>query len=277
MAKAALLAAVLALGLAGWTTWKTSCPTCGPTCAPEPAPAGAGDVARLEAIERRLAVIEDAPRPAAPLGPTLGTAAGAGTSSPAAASADAAATARLDDLEKRLASVEESRKKDAESATGALTALGSRATRFAPKGMGWLATTEDAQKEFELTDGQKAEWDRIVADARRETEALRKIPDDEGKTWDQVQREMVADLMGSSSSGGATKFDFTKVMAFRNKTVPGRSETYGQADQRIKDEAKRKMRDTLSTAQAEKFDKAFVDPMLGGPGAVTASFALPVK
>jgi hypothetical protein len=278
MAKAALLAAFAALALSGYATWRSS----GATCRAPDGPAPAHDdalAARLDALERRVGSIEDAPRPVSgpAASPTLGAASpGTGPAAPAASAEESrSAAARLDDLEKRLAGVEDARKKDAESPAGALGALAARAARFG-KG-GWVATTEDAQKELELTDGQKAEWDRIVADARREGEALRRIPDDEGKTWEQAQRDMVADLM-TSSGGGGTRLDLTKVLAYRNKTIPGRSETYGQADQRIKDDAKRRMRDTLTTAQAEKFDRTSVDPLLGGmPGAIATTIAFPGK
>jgi hypothetical protein len=279
MSRTATVAAVLALGLSGYAVWRTSSPAPGASPAAPPA-SDESLAARLEALERRVAAIADAPPLAAPSpagAPTLGASPAAGTGSAAVPSPAAGtgsdertAAARLEDVEKRIAAVEEARRKEA-----AESPFGRARTVFGGRVGGFLTTTEDAQKELELTDGQKAEWDRIVADARREQEALRRIPDDEGKTWDQHQREMLTDLVSSAGGGGA-KLDLGRMSAFRNKQVPGRSETFGQADQRIRDDAKRRMRDTLSTAQADKFDKTNVDPMLGGGlGGIATTFAVP--
>jgi hypothetical protein len=282
MSKAATVAAVVALGLSGYAVWRTSSPAPGATPAAPPA-SDESLAARIDALERRVAALADAPPLAAPspgAAPTLGASPAAGAAGGAHAGASPAAgpgsetdrtsATRLEDVEKRLAAVEEARKKEA-----AESPFGRGRAVFGGRPGGFLLTTEDAQRELELTDGQKAEWDRIVADARREQDALRKIPDDEGRTWDQHQREMIADLMSSAGGGGA-KLDLGKMAAFRNKQVPGRSETFGQADQRIRDDARRQMRNTLTTAQADRFDKTNVDPMLGGGGnAIATTFAVP--
>jgi hypothetical protein len=119
---------------------------------------------------------------------------------------------------------------------------------------------DDAKKDLDLTDQQGADFERILADARRETDDLRKLSDDEGMTWEQAQK------LTFTSENGAFKFDLTKLESFRRKTIPGRSETFGQADQRIRDGAKRRLRDTLSTSQQERFDRAETAPLLGGGG-----------
>ncbi len=218
-------------------------------------------IRRLEALERQPAPLSpreaSAPAATAP-GPGLAPA-----SSPSAATArvpdkGTAAPPTIEDLAARVSAIEEARKNDEKAGT----------VRFArgPGAGPFLTSTDSAQKELDLTDGQKAEWDRIVGDARRDMDALRKTPDDEGKTWEQVQKEMSAEVMASALGGGGTgvRFDLGKLVAYREKTIPGRSETYGQAETRIREDAKKRMKDTLTTDQVPKFEKAIVDPMLGG-------------
>ncbi|HVG93263.1 MAG TPA: Spy/CpxP family protein refolding chaperone [Planctomycetota bacterium] len=261
MQKVALLVSVVALAASGWLLWTSKS-------------AGAEvdrlrrDLDVLTALEARVVALEGAPvaGPAAPrLASALGsppaetTAAGGPTaateSAPATAARAATVPARVTDLEKRLAALEETtRQQPRPFAAAPMPRL------TTPAGGRVYMSIEDAKEDLELTDQQKAEFERVVAEAQEQAEALRKIPDDEGKTWAQAQREIF------SAEGGTFRFDMTKAEAFRNKMVPGRSETYGQADQRIRDEAKRRMRNGLSSAQQEKFDKASTEPLLGGGG-----------
>jgi hypothetical protein len=123
----------------------------------------------------------------------------------------------------------------------------------------FYGSMDDAQTDLDLSASQRAGFDRIVADAKRDLEDLRRIPDNEGKTWEQSNQELMKGL-----TDGSGKFDLSKVMAFRGKTIPGRTETYGQAEARIKTDAKRRLHDELTPDQQTKFDQASVDPLLGG-------------
>ena len=171
-------------------------------------------------------------------------------------------------LEKRLAALEEkSKAADASPRSGFSRAIGRM-----PGGGHLYTSLDDAKEDLALTDSQKADWERALADTERAMDELRKTPDDDGKTYDAMMKEM---FEGSGTDGGAMKLDLGKMMSFRNKRIPGRSETYGQADARIKTEAKRRLRDGLSSEQQAKFDKANVDPMLGGGfGPAVMSFAV---
>ena len=131
---------------------------------------------------------------------------------------------------------------------------------------GFYATPEDAAKDLELDPAQRSDLDRIVADARRELEDLRRLPDEDGKSYEQIQKEMVEGMRD-----GAMRFDLGKVIAWNGKTIPGRNETFGAADRRIRENAKARLRETLRPEQQSKLDKATIDPMLGrggGPGMV---------
>jgi hypothetical protein len=264
MQKAALVLSLAALVLGGWLAWNAS------TAGTE-VERLRHDLDALAVLEARVAALEGvpaanaAPRPAAGLGapPPGGPGGGAPAGAPPEAAAGSAprpasVPGRVADLEKRLAALEEKAKEEPPASFRP-----ARMAMTGPNGGRFYASVDDAKDDLALTDLQKGDFERIIADARREAEDLRKIPDDEGKTWEQVQRETF------TATEGAFRFDLTKMEAFRKKTVPGRSETYGQAEQRIRDSARRRLRDTLSTAQQEKFDKAVVDPILGVGGAAS--------
>jgi hypothetical protein len=261
MERLALGLSLLAVGLSGWTVWRSS-----------EAPASDGDVvasleARVASIERERAAAataaarptEAAPTPAAM---TLAPASAAPVGSTASPTA-------VEDLERRVESLEATARAalglaedaplgadaGARAAGGRSVALPSMSARM-PR---IYASIEDAAKDLGLTDGQRADFDRAIADARRELDDLKKIPDADGVTWEQVQKEAFR------TEGGVFHLDMSKMEAFREKTVPGRSESYGAADRRVRDLAKRRMRDSLSPEQRDTFDKAMVDPLLGSP------------
>jgi hypothetical protein len=266
--KVALVLSVAALAASGWLLWNAS-------SAATEVERLRHDLDALAAMEARVAALEGvpsgsppAPRPVAGLGapPEPSSASGEGSTTPGtdagtigAGSRPATVPHRVADLEKRLAALEDRTAKEA-------APPGIRPARrmTGPGGGRFYVDVEDAKQDLELTPQQAGDFDRVLEDAHRQVQDLHRVPDDEGKTWEQVQRETF-----STTDGGAFRLDLSKLEAFRRKTVPGRSETYGQAEQRIRDEAKRRMRDTLTTAQQEKFDKASVDPLLGGGAAGT--------
>jgi hypothetical protein len=121
----------------------------------------------------------------------------------------------------------------------------------------WYGSVEDAAKHLELTSAQRADFERVVAEAKEEIDALHHLPDAEGKTWEQVQKD------GVSFPGGMLQYDGSGLQAFREKTIPGRSESYGAAERRIAADARKRLRDSLTTTQRERFDRARPDGMLG--------------
>ena len=244
-----------------------------------------GDAARLERLEAdldALRVLETrignleaktgtstAPRP---VGSTSALAADVGLAAAPKPSDERLTPPTVEELVRRVAAVEaqqkqaETRVEERLKATeAAVAARPARALSFGGPDRRIYGSLDDASADLDLSASQKAEWERAIADAKRDLEELRRLPDEEGKTWDQVNQEMMKGL-----ADGTFRIDGSKAMAFRNKTIPGRSETYGQADQRIRTEARRRLKDPLSTEQQAKFDKALVDPLLGGSGATVA-------
>ena len=270
MQKVALFVAVVSLAVSGWLAASHAGLLCGGTPCRSDAEALAALEARVAALETpgsgapahpRLASTPGAPAPASPddAPPALASA----PPRPVAPPAPAAETVTA--LERRLAALEEKAK-----ARDAAPAPFGRVR--GPGGGRMYMNVDDAKDDLALTDPQKADWDRVVADAQRELEDLRKAPDDEGKTYEGMMKEM---LEGAGTDGGAMKLDLGKMVGWRNKRIAGRNETFGQADQRVKTEAKRRLRDGLSSEQQAKFDKASIDPMLGGGfGPAMMSFAV---
>lgn len=268
MQQLAFALSVVALGVAGWVAFR--------------APSGAEDrldrveaeldalrvlETRLSNAERRLAdataarpgPVDAPPRPAAAEGtlaasPRAEAAVGAASAGGAAAPVET----RLAELTKRLAAVEE-KTKDVEPGGALALPRGAVARAFGPRA--FLGSLDDAQKQLDLSASQRADWDRTIADAKRELEDLRSIPDDEGKTWKQRNEEATRGL-----ADGSGRLDLSKLLALRGAKVPGRTETYGEAEARIGAQAKKRMRDPLTPDQQKKFDESNVDPLIGAGG-----------
>jgi hypothetical protein len=223
------------------------------------------------AFEQRIAALEQAarareaarPGPIAPA--ALGGAATPGTPSATAGGTELAGGARpvspvelerrLADLEKRLPTVAGG----AESSTPvAIDVPG------LPGSTTWVGSLDDAAQAFELSGGQKADMERILADARRDVDDLRKTPDETGTTWAAVEKDMVR------MENGALRFDAGTLSAFREKIMPGRNESFGGAMRRIREDAARRLKDTLTPTQREKWDKAQTGGLL--PGSDDAGF-----
>ncbi|MFO0932593.1 MAG: Spy/CpxP family protein refolding chaperone [Planctomycetota bacterium] len=280
MQQVALVLSVLAVGLAGWVAYRTSS---GPADRLDRVEAELDELrvleTRLANAERRL-VEAAAARPGPVEAPPPRRDEGTLAASPRAADASGATSAegaaapvetRLAELTKRLAAVEE-KTKDVEA--GAPLPLPRMARAFGPRG--FLTTLDDAQKQLDLSASQRADWDRTLAETKRELDDLRSIPDDTGKTWKQHNEDLVRGL-----ADGSGRFDFSKLKALGDKPVPGRTETYRDAEARIRTQAKQRLRDPLTPDQQKKFDESNVDPLIGagnGPIAVTFStFGEPPK
>ncbi|MFO0932592.1 MAG: hypothetical protein U1E39_07770 [Planctomycetota bacterium] len=224
---------------------------------------------RIAALEQSVKERESA-RPGPVASPALGGTAAprplAGSAPDAGAAADPAGGAkpapelerRLAELEKRLATAAAS---GVESSTPVAVDL--------PGPVGpttWIGSLDDAAKTFELSGGQKADMERILSDARRDVDDLRKTPDEAGVTWAAVEKDMVR------MENGALFFDAGKLSAFREKIMPGRNESFGSAMRRIREDAARRLKETLTPTQREKWDKAQTGGLL--PGSDDAGFGI---
>ncbi|MCC7139543.1 MAG: hypothetical protein IT460_14060 [Planctomycetes bacterium] len=218
------------------------------------------------ALEGRLATLETtlaggpaatAPRPVAGGTDVASGAPGAGPGATGAAPALAggARPPSPAELERRLAALEA---RAAE--TGSVP---SSSTPVAVDGLSafpgrWIGSVDDAVRQLDLSPAQRADFERALADAQRDVDALRKLPDDTGATWEAIEKDVVR------MENGALHFDGSRLSAFREKVIPGRNESFGGAMRRIRDDASRRLRDTLSPAQREVFEKSQTGALLPG-------------
>jgi|GEM_PF-1475413 len=123
----------------------------------------------------------------------------------------------------------------------------------------YVSSVDDAEKHLELTPAQKADLERVVADVAREREALHRLPGEEGKTWEDAAKEGLR-ILGD----GMIQYDGEKLAAFRERQIPGRSESFGAADRRITETARKRVEDGLTPDQRKRLEKTNVDGLLGG-------------
>ena len=167
-------------------------------------------------------------------------------------------------LERRLVELEKKEKEASEQiakwrGVGADGAPVAAQTMEAPgNGPEFYNTVDDAAKHLALSPSQKAEFERTVEDSKREIEQLKKLPDETGKTWSDAEKDVM------KIEGGSFSLDLTAMQKVREKVIPGRNESFGAAERRITDGAKKRLRDALTADQQTKFDKAAMPGLVGG-------------
>ena len=272
MIKLALVFSLLSAGFAGYAVWGTQ----------EAAKDFASEVRQNAALHDRITELEKAlsakgiaAAPAlldAPAGPTPP----AQIPSAALSGRAPAAAPTVVDLDRRLVEIEKANKEYSELLAKWKAAGGDGVPQpfigqTAEAGTTMVGpeiynSVDDAEKHLGLSPAQKAEFERTVEESKRDLEQLKKLPDDEGKTWTEVEKDVV------KIDGNSFSFDGTKMQAFREKVIPGRNESFGAAERRISDGAKKRMRDALTQDQQKKFDKAVMPGLVGGGGGAFGGF-----
>ncbi|MHC5010516.1 MAG: hypothetical protein ACYTG6_06120, partial [Planctomycetota bacterium] len=133
---------------------------------------------------------------------------------------------------------------------------------------------DSAVRELDLDGGQQAELERIVDYTKRRIEDLRLIPNAEGKTWVDVSRNRRRVAAGEAGDFALLVSNFAEINEFRNSTVPGTDETYGEAERRIRNEGKADVRRMLTPEQEKTWDDAHTDGLFGSQQAGIVSFAI---
>lgn len=179
----------------------------------------------------------------------------------------ASAIDRLAALEKRVAEQDEAlAKMESEKSTEA--GVAGKALR------GWsrenfYGNLDMASKALGLEERQKADMQDVLDRAKRELEDLYAIENDEGVTWKEVHKPKMVESSGFSIAMP----DMKKIAAFKKSRIPGSSETFGEAQQRIRKDAFARMRNVLTPAQAKKWDKAHKHGLLNaGSGVSSVAF-----
>jgi RNA polymerase sigma-70 factor (ECF subfamily) len=130
-----------------------------------------------------------------------------------------------------------------------------------------VASVADLERRFALDARQAAEMTADVERVLRDLEALRQVPDASGRTWEQAQ------AVGMRMQRGARVLDDSEALAFRDRRVPARDETFDQAERRLLDEGRTAIRSRLASSQWVEFDGLATDPLFGPlpPGARPAA------
>jgi hypothetical protein len=174
---------------------------------------------------------------------------------------------RLAELEKRVARQDEHLAR-LDEREAKLSKQGAPVRRFSARN--WYGNLDQAAKALKLDDRQKEDVKDILDRAQRDLGDLYKTPNDDGVTWNQVRKPKMVE------GGGISLMlpDMKKLAAFRKSRIPGSNETFGHAQERIRNDAFARVRNTLTPAQAKQWDQAHKEPLLrGGPGAFSVAIA----
>lgn len=264
MGKLALALSLLALGGAGFAVWS----------AERERPSGDRDVfqtsvdARLAAIERGLAELAARPAPV-PLLTAAPSAAGAvpefGAGAPTVGpllqgspKAPLSVEQRIAELEKRLAA-----RAGAESAGVPLPA--GEGAQFMSS-TGFWPDAAAAAKALKLDSVQTSRLEGIVESTQRELDNLFAKPNEDGVLWKDVNAGLQIEGGDPGEFMGKIGEHMKKVSKFRSGKVPGTSETYKEAEQRIRKDGKDRARSLLDTDQAKVWDRSHPDSLFQGGG-----------
>ncbi len=137
----------------------------------------------------------------------------------------------------------------------------------------FIASVDDAVGALDLTPTQQADMERLVEYANQDLQRLYQIPNADGKTLADVNKPVK--VGGKDNAGIGILFtNLAAVTGFKHSTVPGRSETYAEAETRIRKDAKREIRDLLDPKQQKTWDDSNTDPLFkGAGGGATISFS----
>ncbi|MDA1195040.1 MAG: hypothetical protein O2894_07620 [Planctomycetota bacterium] len=261
MGKLSLVLALAALGLAGWTAAQL-CAKDDQLATLERANLDLRD--RLHDVELSHDLGADAP--AGAMSAVSGQPAAEGATTPGLSGRPATTGDRLRALESQLEAQNKLLAEFKEERAARSTAEGAR-HRFSPGN--FYGNADMAAKAMELNERQQADMKDVLDRAQRELDDLYAIENDEGVTWKDVRKPKLLESSGISIALP----DMGKIQKFKQGRIPGSGETFGEAETRIRKDAFGRIRNTLTPAQTEKWDKAHKDSMLGGGGGFASSVA----
>lgn len=139
-----------------------------------------------------------------------------------------------------------------------------------PRKTSRMTSAEDLTDRLDLDARSRAYVESVVEETVRELVALRRTPDERGRTWEQAQADTIKMLHASRV------LDDTEIEGWRERRIPGGrdGETFGARERRIVEDGRTRLRDAVPPAQREAFDALLVIPMFGpfppGTGGPTA-------
>ncbi|MHC4941256.1 MAG: hypothetical protein ACYTHK_20170 [Planctomycetota bacterium] len=128
---------------------------------------------------------------------------------------------------------------------------------------------------LKLTKAQAARVEDAVERGKHRVEEILKIPDDTGKSPFERRKELREKMKEASKTGKWQEITAAAMSAhnYRNKTMPGRNETYGEAIKGIRDETRAEISQNLSEEQKKEFEDTRIDSLVSGEGGGAVSFS----
>ena len=142
-----------------------------------------------------------------------------------------------------------------------------------------IANVDQAETHLDLSAGQKADMQDALKDLRDQMAELQDIPNEEGATLRELNkafRDSLESAAKNAAKEGRTALGLQvgdhlgKVSKFMSGTIPGRNETYAQASQRLRKEAKSRVRDTLDREQRATWDRSVTEPLFPSAAGMTS-------
>jgi hypothetical protein len=148
-------------------------------------------------------------------------------------------------------------------------------TRYPLDPEGLVSSMDELASVLRLTPDQKKQVAEIVVGGRRRIEDVLKIPDETGtspfdrsETWNATLTHSIE----SKDTLAIARLGCDVVEEF--KVIPGRSTTYREEIDRLKEATRREIAKILEDEQRTRFNQTDISPMVGGNGGsfvVTAS------
>jgi hypothetical protein len=128
---------------------------------------------------------------------------------------------------------------------------------------------------LKLTKGQAARVEDAVARGKQRVEEILKIPDETGKSPFERRQELRKKVKEASKTGKWQELTAAAMSAhsYRNKLIPGRSQTYGEAVKGITEETRTEIAQNLNEQQKKEFEDTKIDPLVSGEGGAAVSFS----
>jgi hypothetical protein len=142
-------------------------------------------------------------------------------------------------------------------------------------GKRFARSVDDLERELGLQAAQRSRIEVAIETGRRRIDDLLRIPDETGKSPQEQKaeaRRKIQEAMKNPQPGAVLAFT-ADLLSYRERRIPGRAETYGQAVDRIKKETREEIATSLDAQQAEAFGDVSVDGLLGETGQMSFAIA----
>ncbi len=148
---------------------------------------------------------------------------------------------------------------------------------------GFFRNTNDLATKLELDDGQKADIEDILAEAKEDLDELMDEPNEDGDTMRSVREEFstaMKDMMAKRTGGSGTMTTFNssdfqkhfqRMSSFKDSRLPSHNKTYREAANEIRNRAFGRVGSTMTDDQRRKWDSGHKHGLLPGSGGMSTT------